>query len=168
MRKRPGPSKRSNTRRRLPWEPAVTNWILKRSRNAPLSTWTGCSRFLRHTTFAISFMRGAMVMEIALDVGSMATDDGACCIIEVMGRSAGWIAAGSVLAKRTVMDAPHIILLPEIPLDEDRFLAKVKETIAAIKHCVVVVGEGLRNKAGDELAADKLRLDAFGHPVLSG
>jgi len=44
----------------------------------------------------------------------------------------------------------------------------VKETIAAIKHCVVVVGEGLRNKAGDELAADKSRLDAFGHPVLSG
>jgi 6-phosphofructokinase 1 len=111
---------------------------------------------------------GATVMEIALDVGSMATDDGACCIIEVMGRSAGWIAAGAVLAKRAVMDAPHIILLPEIPLDEDRFLAKVKETIAAIKHCVVVVGEGLRNKAGDELAADKSRLDAFGHPVLSG
>src|SRR5205814_640416 len=43
---------------------------------------------------------GATLMEIAIDVGSMATDDGACCIIEVMGRSAGWIAAGSVLAKR--------------------------------------------------------------------
>src|SRR5689334_17918635 len=59
---------------------------------------------------------GATVMEIAVDVGSMATDDGACCIIEVMGRSAGWIAAGSVLAKRQPDDAPHIILLPEIPL----------------------------------------------------
>src|SRR6185436_1506382 len=34
------------------------------------------------------------VMEIASDVGSMATDDGSCCIVEVMGRSAGWIAAG--------------------------------------------------------------------------
>src|SRR6201986_1461902 len=40
------------------------------------------------------------VMEIAEDVSSMATDDGACCIVEVMGRSAGWIAAGTVLAKR--------------------------------------------------------------------
>ena len=29
------------------------------------------------------------VMEIAADVGSMATDDGSCCIIEVMGRSRG-------------------------------------------------------------------------------
>src|SRR3954454_22078518 len=86
---------------------------------------------------------GATVMEIALDVGSMATDDGACCIIEVMGRSAGWIAAGSVLAKRQPDDAPHIILLPEIPLNQERFLAKVREVVGAIKHCIVVVGEGL-------------------------
>jgi len=111
---------------------------------------------------------GASVMEIALDVGSMATDDGACCIIEVMGRSAGWIAGGAVLAKRHPMDAPHIVLLPEIRFDEERFLQKVRETIAAIKHCIVVVGEGLKNSAGEEIAADKSRLDAFGHPVLSG
>src|SRR6478609_7297576 len=32
------------------------------------------------------------VAEVALDVGGMATDDGACCIIEVMGRTAGWLA----------------------------------------------------------------------------
>src|SRR5436190_1782421 len=111
---------------------------------------------------------GATVMEIAADVGSMATDDGACCLIEVMGRGAGWIAAGAVLAKRAPLDAPHIILLPEIALDEEAFLAKVKETVAAIKYCIVVVGEGLKNKAGEEIAADKSRLDAFGHPVLSG
>jgi 6-phosphofructokinase 1 len=40
------------------------------------------------------------VMEIGMDVRSMATDEGSCCIIEVMGRSAGWIAAGTILAKR--------------------------------------------------------------------
>src|SRR5258705_3025275 len=111
---------------------------------------------------------GATVMEIALDVGSMATDDGACCMIEVMGRSAGWIAGAAALARRGPMDAPHIILLPEVPFDEERFLNKVRETIAAIKHCVVVVGEGVKNENGDELASDKTRLDAFGHPVLSG
>src|SRR3954469_10436152 len=65
---------------------------------------------------------GATVMEIALDVSSMATDDGACCLVEVMGRSAGWIAGGTVLAKRTPQCAPHMILLPEIPLDEATFL----------------------------------------------
>ena len=108
------------------------------------------------------------VMEIAADVASMATEEGSCCIIEVMGRHAGWIAAGTALAHRAAHDAPHIILLPEIPFDEPAFLNKVKEVVAAYRSCVVVVGEGLKNKAGDQLAADSSRLDAFGHPVLSG
>lgn len=108
------------------------------------------------------------VMEIAADVASMATDEGSCCIIEVMGRTAGWIAAGTVLAKRAPADAPHIILVPELPFAEAAFLDKVKETVAACQSCIVVVGEGLKNAAGEELAADKSRLDAFGHPVLSG
>src|ERR1043165_6067343 len=108
----------------------------------------------------------ATVMEVALDVGGMATDDGSCCIIEVMGRSAGWIAAGTVLAKRCPSDAPHIILMPEVPLEQDRFLARVREVVAALKYCIVVVGEGLKNAAGEEIAADKTKLDAFGHPVL--
>jgi 6-phosphofructokinase len=110
----------------------------------------------------------ATVMEVALDVKSMATDDGACCIIEVMGRSAGWIAAGTVLAKRSPGDGPHVILFPEIRVDEAAFLDRVKQTVAEHKYCVVVVGEGVKNAAGEEIAADKSRLDAFGHPVLSG
>jgi len=108
------------------------------------------------------------VMEVAIDIGSMATDDGACGVIEVMGRSAGWIAASSILARREPTDAPHIILLPEIPFNEQAFLAKVKSVVAAQKYCVVVVGEGLKNPDGTELGADASRLDAFGHPVLSG
>jgi len=110
----------------------------------------------------------ATTMEIALDVGAMATDDGACCLIEVMGRSAGWIAAGTVLAKRHADDAPHIILVPEVPLDEEAFLKRVEEIADRLRYCVVVVGEGLRNQKGEEIAADKSRVDAFGHPVLSG
>jgi 6-phosphofructokinase 1 len=108
------------------------------------------------------------VMEIAADVSSMATDDGSCCIIEVMGRAAGWIAASSVLAKRQPTDAPHIILMPEVRFDEAAFLAKVKETVKQLDYCIVVVGEGLKNPDGSEYSADKSRLDAFGHPVLSG
>jgi 6-phosphofructokinase 1 len=108
------------------------------------------------------------VMEVGADVASMATDDGSCCIIEVMGRAAGWIAAGTVLAKRLPTDPPHIILLPEIPFAEDAFLAKVKETVDARKYCIVVTGEGIKNSNGHEIGADKTRLDAFGHPVLSG
>jgi ATP-dependent phosphofructokinase / diphosphate-dependent phosphofructokinase len=109
------------------------------------------------------------VMEIGLDVAGMATDEGACCIIEVMGRSAGWIAAGTALAKRgNPANPPHIILVPEIQYDVDAVLAKVKETVEAHKYCIMVVGEGVKNKAGEEIGADKDRLDAFGHPVLAG
>lgn len=109
------------------------------------------------------------VIEVGTDVSSMATDDGSCCIIEVMGRSAGWIAAGTVLAKRgNPANPPHIILLPELPFEEEKFLAKVKETVDAHKYCVVVVGEGIKHANGEEVGADKTRLDAFGHPVLSG
>jgi 6-phosphofructokinase len=109
------------------------------------------------------------VTEVGLDVGGMATDDGSCCIIEVMGRSAGWIAAGTVLAKRgNPANPPHIILLPELPFEEEKFLAKVKETVEACKYCVVVVGEGIKDTSGHEVGADKTRLDAFGHPVLAG
>jgi 6-phosphofructokinase 1 len=108
------------------------------------------------------------VMEIAADVSSMATEDGSCCIVEVMGRHAGWIAGGTVLAKRSAADAPHIILLPEVLFDEAAFLKRVQEVVAAHRSCTVVVGEGLKNLQGEEVAADKSRLDPFGHPVLAG
>jgi len=109
-----------------------------------------------------------VVMEVGIDVGSMATDDGSCCIIEVMGRSAGWIAAGTVLAKRgNPANAPHLILLPEIRYDVDAVMAKIQETVAAYRYCVVVVGEGIKNRKGEEIGADTSRLDAFGHPLLS-
>ena len=110
----------------------------------------------------------ATVREVALDLSSMATDDGSCCIIEVMGRSAGWIAAGTVLAKQHPEDAPHIILLPEIPFAEKAFIDRVKAILATHEYCVVVVGEGLKNEAGEQVSVDHTRVDAFGHPLLSG
>ena len=110
----------------------------------------------------------ASVVEIAADVTGMATDDGACILVEVMGRAAGWISAGTVLAKRKPTDAPHIILSPEIPFNEAAFLAKVKEVVSELKCCLVVVGEGLKNESGAEIAADTSLRDAFGHVVLSG
>lgn len=108
------------------------------------------------------------VMEVAADFSSMAADGGSCCVVEVMGRAAGWIAAGTVLAKRRPDDAPHIILLPEVAFREEAFLRKVQETVSGLTYCVVIVGEGLKDEAGEEIAADKTNLDAFGHPVLSG
>src|ERR1044071_8356430 len=90
----------------------------------------------------------ATVMEIGFDVGSMATDDGSCCIVGGMGRYAGWIAAGTVDAQRPPACPPHSTLLPEVPFKEEKFLARVKEIIETNGYCVVVVGEGLKNEAG--------------------
>ena len=44
-------------------------------------------------------------------------------IVEVMGRNAGWIAAGTTLAKRkdNPDDAPHLIYLPELPFSKISF-----------------------------------------------
>jgi 6-phosphofructokinase 1 len=108
------------------------------------------------------------VLEIARDVSSMATEEGSCCVIEVMGREAGWIAAGTVLARRAADEGPHIILLPEIPFKEVEFLERVKDVTAQCGCAVVVVGEGLKDETGVELGADQSQKDAFGHPLLSG
>ena len=108
------------------------------------------------------------VMEVGADLRGQATDGGSCCIIEVMGRAAGWIAAGTVLAKEQEDDPPHIILLPEIPFNETKFLVKAMDTVTKNGYCIVVVGEGLKDSEGNEIGADKTKLDAFGHPVLAG
>ena len=58
--------------------------------------------------------------EAALDVASMARTSTRVFILEVMGRHAGWIAAAAGLAGETAADAPHVILFPEIPFEEER------------------------------------------------
>ena len=111
----------------------------------------------------------ATVMEVAIDIAGMATDAGACVIIEVMGRAAGWIAAGTAIARNASAEGcPDIIMLPEIPYNEEAFVAKVKEVVDQKKYAVVVVGEGLKDKDGNEVAADSKNVDAFGHALLSG
>ena len=105
--------------------------------------------------------------EAALDVASMAKTSTKVFILEVMGRHAGWIAAASALAGRTAADAPHIILFPEVPFDETRFLARVKECVRRYDYCVVVVSEGARHPDGRFIAEAGTR-DAFGHAQLGG
>src|SRR5580700_9796876 len=64
--------------------------------------------------------------EAGLDVASMARTSTKVFVLEVMGRHAGWIAAASGLAGSKPNEPPHIILLPEIPFDQTRFLQKVR------------------------------------------
>lgn len=107
------------------------------------------------------------VLEASLDVASMAESSTKVFVMEVMGRHAGWIAAAAGLAGKTADDAPHIILFPEIPFDEEAFLARVKATVERVGWCTVVVSEGVRNKDGKFLSEVGTR-DAFGHAQLGG
>lgn len=105
--------------------------------------------------------------EAGLDVASMAETSTKVFILETMGRHAGWIAAASALAREGEGDPPHVILLPEVPLDEQRFLDRVRESVERFGYCVVVVSEGVKTADGQFLADQGTR-DAFGHVQLGG
>jgi len=105
--------------------------------------------------------------EAGFDVASMAASSTKVFILEVMGRHAGWIAAASGLAGVDNHEPPHIILFPEVPFDEARFLQRVAECERDYGYCVVVVSEGIRNQDGQFLSDAGLR-DAFGHAQLGG
>jgi 6-phosphofructokinase 1 len=88
------------------------------------------------------------IREAGYDVASMARTSTRVFILEVMGRHAGWITAACGLAQDREGESPHILLFPEIPFDEERFLARVSETIARFGYCTVAVSEGLRRLDG--------------------
>ena len=107
------------------------------------------------------------MMEGSLDVASMYHDSTKVFVMETMGRHAGWLAASTGLGNRTAAEGPHVILLPEIPLDRHAFLAKVESTVAKHGHCAITVSEGAVDKEGYFLADSGLK-DAFGHEQLGG
>ena len=90
-------------------------------------------------------------------------------VIETMGRNAGWLAAASALGKRDEIDPPHIILVPEQPVNEDRYLTQVEEVYRRLGYVIVIVSEAARDEQGQPLGtAGQVGMDAFSHPLLSG
>jgi len=108
------------------------------------------------------------VREAALDVAAMASTSTKVFVYEAMGRHAGWLAAAAGLAGRGPDEAPHLILFPERAYDEAAFLAKVRETVERVGHCVVVASEGIRGADGTFVADAGGGKDAFGHTQLGG
>ena len=108
------------------------------------------------------------VLEAALDVAAMANTSTKVFVHEVMGRHAGWLAAAGGLAGNGPDSAPHLILFPEVAFDEAKFLGRVRETVARVGYCVVVVSEGLKGPDSKFLAESAGSVDAFGHSQLGG
>jgi len=119
---------------------------------------------------------GSVVKHVCTTIREMCTDHEAMgnhdlvSIVEVMGRSAGWIAAGASLAKRKGQpeDPPHIILLPEVAFTTEKFIDDVRTVLGKNKYCLVVVGEGLVDENGNFVSTTTTKTDAFGHSQLGG
>ncbi len=94
--------------------------------------------------------------EVGADVKSLPIH---VCVIEAMGRNAGWITAASALARKNPGDAPHLIYLPERNFNEEEFLEDVKKLYEELGGVVVVVSEGLRNEKGESIVPPIFKTD---------
>lgn len=98
----------------------------------------------------------ATVREIAEDVKSLPIH---VCVVEALGRNAGWLTAASALARKKEGDAPHLIYTPEHPFDEEEFLEDVKELYDRLGGVVVVASEGLKKKDGTPIVDPIFKTD---------
>ena len=75
-------------------------------------------------------------------------------LYEAMGRSVGWLAGASVLAKLDENHAPHLVYLPERPFDVPTFIGDVDRVVRKHGWAVAVVTEGLKNADGRPVYED--------------
>ena len=107
------------------------------------------------------------MLEGSMDTESMYRDSTKVFVLETMGRHAGWIAASTGLARREERDGPHLILLPEVPLDPNGFLDAVSAQVKKDGFCSITVSEGTQDGEGKFLS-EQGTSDAFGHAQLGG
>jgi len=116
----------------------------------------------------------------------------------IMGRSAGWLTAATALGVRDESHGPHLIYFPERPKSLNQVVEDILEVYRKRGRAIVAVSEGLLGEDGqplvnsasvrEELSADPYtpilgvldalssvedamggaKMDAFGHPQLSG
>lgn len=89
------------------------------------------------------------------------------CILEVLGRNTGWIAAATALARSHADDAPHLIYFPERPVSLDRMAADVERVYKRIGRVVIAVCEGQLDDKGEPFGADVDRADSAVHRLAS-
>ena len=111
--------------------------------------------------------------EIIRDNESYGVSKPTICIVEIMGRHAGWLTATAALSRDIDCNGPDLIYLPEVPFDIDKFIDKIKDLAEKQnkKSIVVAVSEGLKMEDGRfvcELGTVNDHVDAFGHKQLAG
>ena len=114
---------------------------------------------------------GTSVKEIIRDSFSLEYSKGLVSIVEIMGRTAGWLTGAAALAQGEDCTGPDLIYLPELPFDVEKFGEKVRDLLSKKSSVVVAVSEGIRLADGRyvcELGQSIDFVDAFGHKQLSG
>jgi len=121
---------------------------------------------LEATATTFGFDSAVNVVVDALDrLHTTATSHRRVIVVEVMGRHAGWIALQGGIA-----GGADIILIPEIPFDNDKIASVVNSREAAgYLGTVVVAAEGARLKHGEQVKRDveggEFRLGGVGEIV---
>jgi len=105
------------------------------------------------------------LLEATRDVKSMSLSSTKVFIFESMGRHAGWLAASGSLASINGESGPKIILLPEIPFENEKFLNEVEKNIRTIGYCSIVASEALSNLEGNFISVSN-STDSFGNVQL--
>ena len=109
--------------------------------------------------------------EIIRDNASFGKSRLTVCIVEIMGRHAGWLTAAAALAKDDTCEGVDAIYLPENVFDLDKFINNIKELAKTKESIVIAVSEGIQTADGKfvcELGSSDRAVDAFGHKQLSG
>ncbi len=106
-------------------------------------------------------------MEVSLD--AKVYDTGMICIIEIMGRNAGWLAGAAALASASG-EGPDLVYLPEIDFDVEKFLDDVERIYKEKGKVIIAASEGIHDKDGKFISeyAGEAAKDAFGHTQMGG
>lgn len=89
----------------------------------------------------------------------------------IMGRHAGFLTAASTLGRKRDTDGPHLVYVPEVAFDVDKFLADVDRVYKKLGRCVIAVSEGIHDTQGTAIItklASNVEKDAHGNVQLSG
>lgn len=112
------------------------------------------------------------IKEIIRDNSSFDKTRQTVCIVEIMGRHAGWLTAAAALAKDDNCEGVDAIYLPEVDFNLDEFIENIKELAKKKSSIVIAVSEGIKTKDGKFVCElgdnDDRKVDAFGHKQLSG
>lgn len=112
----------------------------------------------------------ASLKEVIRDNASFGAKKPTVCIVEIMGRNAGWLTAAAALAKGDDCEGCDAIYLPERVFDIDKFVADVKDLAARKSSVVIAVSEGVKVADGRYVCeiGREVAVDAFGHKQMSG